>query len=306
MMPILTNLRGALRRVFPDVPIYAQAVAFAGFITFFPLMLLVLSALASSDLLSAAVEEMFSRFRAVLPADAQRLVVSYLTEQTGDPAMWLAVGIGGTLFGGMQVMTSLMFGFRIIYGDSERPGFLRDQRRALLLTSLTIGPWIGAVVLTVFGRQLREWMIGRYGLPSVFNTIWGALFTALAFVLAMITLSLIYHFGRPHTTDWNRVWPGTMVATVLWWAVNVGFGLYVRQVPYSVVYGGLAAAIGLLIWMYLSAMVIYMGAGYNAEVFSAPAEENRMNPLSITEELAKSGERQLKPAAEESKSNESI
>jgi membrane protein len=219
--------------------------------------------------------------------------------------MWLTIGTVGTLLGGMQVMNGLMLGFRIIYGDTERPGFLRDQLRALLLISLTLGPWIGAVVLTVFGRQLREWMIVRYGLPSVFNTIWGALFTALAFVLAMITLSLIYHFGRPRTTDWNRVWPGTLVATLLWWAVNVGFGLYVRRVPYSVVYGGLAATIGLLIWMYLSAMVIYIGAGYNAEVFATPAEESRNNPLSITEELLKSGERQLGQAAEESEPSDS-
>lgn len=300
-MAIFANLRGAVRRIFPEVPIYAQAVAFAGFITFFPLLLLVLAALASSDLLSAGVEEMFSRFRAVLPPGAQRLVVNYLTNQTGEPAVWLVIGIVGTVLGGMQVMNSLVMGFRIIYGDSERPGFLRDQLRSLLMITLTIGPWIGAVVLTVFGRQLREWMIARFGLPGIFNTIWGAIFSALAFVLAMITLSLLYHFGRPRTTDWNRVWPGTLVATVLWWAVNVGFSLYVRNMPYSVVYGGLAAAIGLLIWMYLSAMVIYIGAGYNAEVFSSPAAEPRINPLSITEELTKSGERQLKREAEESK-----
>lgn len=288
MQPVLRHLRGSLQRVFPDVPIYAQAVAFAGFITFFPIMLLLLSALATSDLLSAAVEEMFSRLRAVLPPGARSLVMEYLTQQGGDPNKWLAIGIVGTLLGGMQVMSGLMLGFRAIYRDMDRPGFVRDQLRALLMISLTIGPWIGAVVLTVFGRQLREWMIDSYGLPGVFNTIWGMLFTALAFVLAMITLSLIYHFGRPHTHDWNRVWPGTLVATVLWWVVNVAFGAYVRQVPYSVVYGGLAAAIGLLVWMYLSAMVVYIGAGYNASVFAAPSEdEGGVNPLSITEQLAR-------------------
>lgn len=300
-MAILRNLRGSLRRVFPEVPIYAQAVAFAGFISFFPLMLLLLGALTASDNLSAAVEEMFSRLRAVLPPGGRSLVVGFLTEQTGDPHMWLTIGAIGTLLGGTQVMNGLMLGFRIIYRDRERPGFLRDQLRALLMISLTIGPWIGAVVLTVFGRQLREWMIDRYGGPSMFNAIWGALFTALAFVLAMITLSLIYHFGRPRTTDWNRVWPGTLVATVLWWMVNVGFGLYVRHMPYSVVYGGLAAAIGLLIWMYLSAMVVYVGAGYNAEVFAPAEEESRINPLSITEEISKANAKPPEEAEQESK-----
>ncbi len=289
--PVLKNLRGALGRVFPDVPIYAQAVAFAGFLTFFPIMLLLLSALATSDLLSAAVEELFSRLRAVLPPGSQRLVVNYLTEQGGDPKKWLILGIGGTVLGGMQVMSGLMLGFRVIYRDVERPGFWRDQLRALLLISLTIGPWAGAVVLTVFGRQLREWMIDVFGLPGILNTIWGAIFSALAFVLGMITLSLIYHFGRPRTHDWNRVWPGTLVATLLWWGVNVGFGVYVRKVPYSVVYGGLAAAIGLLVWFYLTTMVIFIGAGYNAAYFRETEEPpEAINPLSITEQLIKEEE----------------
>jgi uncharacterized BrkB/YihY/UPF0761 family membrane protein len=52
----------------------------------------------------------------------------------------------------------------------------------------------------------------------------------------------------------------------LWWLVDVLFGIYVRRVPYSVVYGGLAAVIGLIIWMQLSAVIIFLGAGWNAEL----------------------------------------
>jgi uncharacterized BrkB/YihY/UPF0761 family membrane protein len=48
--------------------------------------------------------------------------------------------------------------------------------------------------------------------------------------------------------------------------VDVLFGFYVRRVPYSVVYGGLAAVIGLIIWMQLSAVIIFLGAAWNAEL----------------------------------------
>jgi membrane protein len=57
-----------------------------------------------------------------------------------------------------------------------------------------------------------------------------------------------------------------MLATLLWWLVNVLFGIYVRRVPYNVVYGGLAAVIGLIIWMQLSAVIIFLGAAWNAEL----------------------------------------
>ncbi len=64
----------------------------------------------------------------------------------------------------------------------------------------------------------------------------------------------------------RNVLPGAMVATLLWWLVDVLFGVYVRRVPYGVVYGGLAAVIGLIIWMQLSAVIIFLGAAWNAEL----------------------------------------
>ena len=70
--------------------------------------------------------------------------------------------------------------------------------------------------------------------------------------------------------DWHDVFPGAAVATILWWIVDIGFGFYVRYVPYGTVYRGLAAVIGLLLWMYLTAMVIFIGAAYNAVTREGP------------------------------------
>jgi len=81
----------------------------------------------------------------------------------------------------------------------------------------------------------------------------------------MVVLVLLYRVGRPEHRGWLRLLPGAVVATVMWWTVDVVFGFYVRKMPYDVVYGGLAAAIGLLIWMYLTALVVLIGAAYNAE-----------------------------------------
>ena len=64
----------------------------------------------------------------------------------------------------------------------------------------------------------------------------------------------------------HRQLRGAALATLFWWLVDVLFGIYVRRVPYSVVYGGLAAVIGLIIWMQLSAVIIFLGAAWNAEL----------------------------------------
>jgi membrane protein len=81
----------------------------------------------------------------------------------------------------------------------------------------------------------------------------------------MIALAVIYRVGRPGTRKWRTVLPGAVVATLLWWVVSAGFGLYMRHVPYGEIYGGLTAVIGLMIWMQLTATIILIGDAYNAE-----------------------------------------
>ena len=59
--------------------------------------------------------------------------------------------------------------------------------------------------------------------------------------------------------------PGAVAAAILWWGLNFLFGIYVRKTQYGPVYSGLAAAIGLMVWMEFSAMLIFLGAAWNAE-----------------------------------------
>jgi membrane protein len=90
----------------------------------------------------------------------------------------------------------------------------------------------------------------------------------------MVALMLIYWMARPSEKRLGDVLPGAMIATVLWWVADLIFGYYVHKVPYGEVYGGVAAVIGLMIWMELSTMIIFFGAGWNAEL---AASEGRLS-----------------------------
>ena len=81
----------------------------------------------------------------------------------------------------------------------------------------------------------------------------------------MLVLALIYRVARPGATTWRSVLPGAAAAAILWWGVNLLFGIYVQRMQYGSVYGGLAAAIGLMVWMELSAMIVFLGVAWNAE-----------------------------------------
>jgi membrane protein len=135
-----------------------------------------------------------------------------------------------------------------------------------LLLLVTIVPSIFIVTLVVFGKQVRNWMLHISSMPVLIRLVWSGAYVVSTLVVAMIVLSIIYRVGRPGPQRWSLVAPGAAVATVLWWVLSIALGFYLRHVPYSIVYGGLAVTIGLLIWMQITATILLIGAAYNAEL----------------------------------------
>jgi len=271
MERMLKYLFRGLGRLFPDCATLSQAIAFNMFLAFFPMLLLILGVFSSTDYFRIAIHELPERLRIILPPGSETVVLQYFVRRGVHPGRWVSLGLGGTLLDGSQVMAGFIEGFRIIEGSPLRPGYWRMHLRALLLLVLTIAPTMAVIVLTVFGKQARAWLIRQFGLPLLIRSLGFIVYAAVVFLLAMGVLVLIYRLGRPEQVKRADVMPGAALATVLWWAVDIFLGFYVRKMPYDVVYGGLAAAIGLLLWMYLTAMVVLLGAAYNAEVRDAKA-----------------------------------
>jgi membrane protein len=259
-------------RVFPRCSMISQAIAFNLFLAFFPTLLIVVGFATSAIGGRISLLDFISDFTKFLPPGSQQILSEFLI-QRGPEAWKLAlVGWTGTLLAGSQVMKLLMEGIHTIYGDLEKPGFLHRQLRGLLLLLLTIAPLLTARILVVLGQPLRHWITQEIGAQKLLSGWWNFFFPATAIVLAMIALTAIYRVARPRENSLVNVLPGAAVATLLWWLMDLLFGFYVRRVPYGVVYGGLAAVIGLLIWMQLSAMIIFLGAAWNAELAESRRE----------------------------------
>jgi membrane protein len=259
---------GTFARVFPRCSMISQAIAFNVFLAFFPTILLTV-AFASTWLGSkTATLDAVRDFTEFLPPGSRGIVADFLQRNGFDLWKLTLIGWAGTLFGGTQVMKLLMEGIHLIYGDEERIGFIHRQLRGLLLLLITMVPIVAAGILGVFGRPIRHWVTLQFGRVMPVQGMWLVFFPLVAMVVAMLALTVIYWVARPKEESLRRVLPGATLATLLWWLVNAIFGFYVRRVPYNVVYGGLAAVIGLLIWMQISAVVVFLGAAWNAEAES--------------------------------------
>jgi membrane protein len=255
-----------MARVFPRCSMISQAIAFNLFLSFFPTLLLAVG-FASSWIGSKTVTlEAIRNFAEFLPPGSQGIVLDFLGRRDADVWKYALAGVAGTLLGGTQVMKLLMEGIHLIYEDEERIGFVHRQLRGLLLLLITIAPLLAAGILGVFGKPLRHWLTEQLWKNAPVHGMWLVFFPLAAMTLAMLALTVIYWVARPQERHLRQVLPGAAVATLLWWLANALFGFYVRRVPSNVVYGGLAAVIGLMIWMQISAVIVFMGAAWNAEM----------------------------------------
>src|SRR5271156_5406882 len=256
---VIASLRQSFLRVFPDCVALGQAVAFNMFLAFFPLLLFALGVLSSMSIFQDVVRDLPGQVQSILPEGSSSIVLDYFVRRTAHPWQWIWLGFGGTLIAGTQVFIGLLQGFRQI-----------DKLPAVILLCLTIIPFLAFEIVTIFGHPVRGWLLANYGLAPWVRLLAAAAYHGLAMIFALGIVFVIYRLGQPDMVTWQDVFPGAAVATILWWIVDISFGFYVRYVPYGTVYRGLAAVIGLLLWMYLTAMVIFIGAAYNAVIREGP------------------------------------
>ena len=274
---IVRNLLRSFGRILPDCVTLGQAIAFNMFLAFFPMLLFAVGLLSGTSFFQDAMREIPAHLSVIVPPSSTEVVFDYFLRRGLHPMRWIYLGLGGTLLAGSQVMMGLIEGFRLIEGDPIPLGYWRRQFRALGLLCLTIVPVLAVIGLTVFGKAFRAWLVQRTGAPhEMVHQFTFVFYVTAVFVLAMAVLVTIYRLGRPGHPGILQLFPGAVIATGFWWAADLVFGYYVRRVPYNIVYGGLAAAIGLLLWMYLTAMIILLGAAYNAEAFELRHAEKPM------------------------------
>lgn len=262
---MLRNLSRALGRVFPNCITFSQAIAFNMFVAFFPLLLLALGLLGETSLFRDALREIPDHLVLILPPGSTDVVSAYFVRNALHPWRWIALGAGATILAGMQVMVGYIEAFRQIEGDEFRPSYFRRQLRALTLLCITIVPMLVVVTFSVFGKSMRAWIGLHIASPYASRELETGLYVAFTFLLATGVLVVLYRIGRPDHPNYRSLVPGALVASALWWAADGIFGWYVRKMPYTTVYRGLAAAIGLLLWMLITAIIVLIGAAYNAE-----------------------------------------
>ena len=268
MSRFFRHLRIAFWRAFEhDAFGVAKGAAFSAILTFFPTILVLASILSRSQSSEAFVHEIFRARGLILPVGTNATVTTYLTGTKPVETKFLVWISILTLWTASGVMISWMEGFRKAYQMPKVWGLIQERLIAFLLVLMAGVPMGFASFLVVFGNVIERWTMFHvgYGLTPYILGLWTAVRWMIATLTSIAVFGLVYHHGVPRTQPWHRVLPGSVVATMLWVLVSVGFGWYLRRYAnYDVIYGSVGTAIALLIWLYLVSMVVLIGAEFNA------------------------------------------
>jgi membrane protein len=272
MIRLLAHLRNAaMQAMANDVFNTAKAVAYSGMLLLFPALLVLTTLLAQVPQGSTLVGAIRNAFEQILPADSMELLQSYLLSQSIHPTRVIVSAGTLSVFAGLGMMLSLMEGFRRAYRlPMDDWSFWGRRVRALLLVPIALVPLSLATLVVVFGHQIEAWMIENadHELRHIVLVFWRSVRWSTALVTSVTVLCAVYHSGTRRKEHWLRVVPGAVTGTLLWFPSTLAFGWYVTRIAdYTMFYGSFGAGIATLIWLYIAAVSVLLGAELNGALF---------------------------------------
>ena len=270
MLRFFRLLRTAFWRAFVhDAFATAKASAYSSILTFFPVLLIIGSGLASWRKGQPYLREISYAIGNILPAGGST-ALSYLKGAAQHPVGLLTTTSIVTLWTASGVMISWMEGFRRCYELPKTWGLVKERLIAFLLVVFALVPMTFATLLVAVGSKFETRLLPYIDPDFSFYVLllWGGMRWLIATLTSISVIALIYHNAVPRTQPWHSVIPGAMLATVLWFSGTVGFRAYLQHFGnFATIYGSLGVAMALLVWMYLISLVVLVGAEFNALLF---------------------------------------
>lgn len=246
---------------------YAATVAFYFSFSIFPLLIFLVSIFGL--VLESADEfriELFEYLRQIMPRSAYELVAHTIEEvMQSSSGGKITLGILIALWSASAGVDSLRGALNEVYKLKETRQFWKTRPLSVFLT-FALGIFILiALGIIFYGSQFLVWMLAIINLPIPSPFFLGVLKWTTVLGVLLLAFALVYNVApNRQTFRWQWITPGAMTGIILWLLVSNGFRIYLQYFDtYSKTYGSLGAMMVLMLWLYLTALVILIGAVIN-------------------------------------------
>jgi membrane protein len=228
----------------------------------------------------STINQHMSLLSGIMPPTAfglvQEQVGRIVAKGAGQLSMGFLFGLGLALWSANAGMKAVFDALNVIYDEEEKRSFIW-----LNVISLTFT--LGAIVtmlLAVAAVVVFPLVLTFLGITTINPLLISILRWPILFALVILGLALLYRYGPSrHEAEWRWLSVGSVFAAVSWIIASLAFSFYLSKfADFDATYGSLGAVIGLMMWMWISAIVILTGAELNAEIEHQTAQDSTKGP----------------------------
>ncbi|QNL43609.1 YihY/virulence factor BrkB family protein [Oscillibacter hominis] len=254
----------------------SAALAYYLLFMLFPFLIFISSLIGLLHLDVAAITTGLQNLIPKEVVDFLELYLSYVSQTSSSRMMWF--GLVFSIYFPMRATNSLILSVRTAYHLGPPSKVLLHQLKTLIYTVfliLTIGL---SLALVTVGNRMLDLLVTNFHLPKIFASWWASLrFPALGLILAF-ALGSLYALAQDRRQPLRNILPGILFSLVMWMTLSMLFSFYVENFAnYTVIYGSIGAVIVLMIWLYLSATTLVMGAEFNGMLMSMRKDWRRVD-----------------------------
>lgn len=259
-----------------DVGRSGAALAYHLLFALFPLLIFISNLLGQLDLNVASITE---ALMPILPRDIVDLLGTYLeyvSQTSSQVLLWFSLVF--TIYFPMRAAKGLMDDVRLAYQLPKPKHPIAYAIRQLVYTLVLLVVITLTLLLSTMGERVLSYLfpvVDTLAIPDSLIKAWHYLRFLLVGIIMFAALAALYAMSQDQRQPLSGILPGAAAALIAWLAVSIGFSFYVENFAnYSVIYGTLGAVIVLLIWLYMTAVILILGAELNAALQTIRSEKD--------------------------------
>lgn len=248
------------------IPTGAQLTYFI-ILSIFPFLILFLNILTYTPLISP---DIINGGLEYLPDDASNIISGFVDDLVaGSGQGLLSIAAIGGIWSASAGVKPMIMAINRAYDFEETRSYFRVKGLSILFTLALLGLLIVVILTLVFGEILGKQVFGLFNLGDEFLVIWKYTRFIIPIGFMVIIFSLLYKYS-PAAEDRDDIRfkytiPGGLFTTLGWILASVAFSFYVNNFGnYTVTYGALGGIIVMLVWLYMSSIIILVGGEVNA------------------------------------------
>ncbi|WP_044338544.1 YihY/virulence factor BrkB family protein [Rossellomorea aquimaris] len=248
-----------------DVTGLAAQIAYYFLLSLFPLLIFIVTLL---PYLPVEQGDILGLVRDFAPGETMSMIEETLQDvMSNRNSGLLSVSIIATIWSASNGMNAIVKSLNRAYDVEETRSFIATRLMSILLTFAMILVFIVALLLPVFGKQIGLLLFSQFGFSEQFLTIWNGIRWAISPIILFIIFVGLYYFAPSKRIKCLSAFPGAIFATLGWVLASLAFSYYVGSFGnYSATYGSIGGIIVLMIWFYLTGIIIMIGGEINALV----------------------------------------